>query len=71
MAPFPFPISIEERITRGLTRLDCTGIEVTQHGGGKVTLSCSDQHANERALAIVATKTVPGVTEVSFQNGKS
>ncbi len=63
-------MSIEERITRGLTRLDCTGIKVTHHGGGKVALACSDQHANERALVIAATKTVPGVTEVSFQNGK-
>lgn len=64
-------MSIEERIVRGLTRLDCNGIEVTHHGGGKITLACSDIHVNERALAIAATKTVPGVTDVSFQNGKS
>ena len=62
---------IEKRITHGLQRLDCNGIEVTHHGGGKVTLSSEDKHANERALAIAATRTVPGVTEVTFKNGKS
>lgn len=66
----PFPMSIEKRITRGLERLDCHGIHVTHHGGGKIRLACNDKDANERALAIAATKTVPGVTEVSFMNGK-
>lgn len=65
----PFPMSIEKRITRGLQRLDCNDIQVTHHGGGKITLACSEKDANERALAIAATKTVPGVTEVSDPNG--
>ncbi len=48
----PFPMSIEERIARGLMRLDCNGIQVTHHSGGKITLACNDIHVNERALAI-------------------
>ncbi len=67
----PFTISIEQRITRVLQRLDCNGIQVTHHGGGMITLTCTDRNANKSALAIAATKTVPGVTEVSFQNENS
>ena len=65
-----FPISIEKRISRGLQRLNCHSIYVTHLGAGKITLVCTNKDANERALAIAAAKTVPGVTEVSMQNGK-
>tara|TARA_R100000365_G_C2733888_1_gene63583 strand:- start:312 stop:602 length:291 start_codon:yes stop_codon:yes gene_type:complete len=66
----PFPISIEKRIRRGLQRLNFHGIYATHLGAGKITLVCTNKDANERALAVAAAKTVPGVTEVSIQNGK-
>tara|TARA_A100001391_G_scaffold203697_1_gene196773 strand:+ start:1491 stop:1781 length:291 start_codon:yes stop_codon:yes gene_type:complete len=66
----PFPMSIEKRIARGLERLQCGEIVATHLGGGKISLECTNQDANERAIAIAATKTVPGVTEVSIENGK-
>lgn len=66
----PFPISIEKRIARGLERLQCRGMLVTHLGGGKITLVCTNKDPNECALAIAATKTVPGVAEVKIQNGK-
>lgn len=65
-----FRLSIEIRVTRGLERLGCHDIHVTHDGEGKMTLACSDRDANERALVIAATKTVPGVTDVRFQYGK-
>ncbi|TWU39436.1 hypothetical protein Poly41_22600 [Novipirellula artificiosorum] len=63
-------MSIEKRIIRGLQRLECNDIQVIHHGGGRITLVWSNKSANERALVVAATKTVPGVTEVNVENGK-
>lgn len=61
---FPFPV--EQRIERVLRRLACSDVRVVHHGDGIVSLVSADKRLKNRALAMAAAKTVPGVTEVSY-----
>ena len=62
-----FPYPVEQRIERVLRRLDCQDVRAVCLGGGKVALITAEKCVNTRALVMAATKTVPGVTEVSIE----
>ena len=59
-------MKIEDRVSRVLQRLECNDVKVAHHGSGRITLVFPSKNANERALVVAASKTVPGVTEVSI-----
>ncbi|QDT10951.1 hypothetical protein [Planctomycetes bacterium K23_9] len=62
-----YETTIKTRVERTLCQLDYTAVPVTDHGDGRITLSCIDLEPGDVCIARAAAKCVAGVTAVTVK----